>query len=694
MPRNLRLFVIGLWTLSTEMFLIRWIGTEVRIFAYLQNAILMMCFAGLGIGCSAVRRRVIRLTDFLLPLTFLTALLTIPYSRRALEDLSTNLTLFGGLHIWFAGSGSGAMAVSLFSSAVVFVTILLWLISIVFIPLGQIFGDELQGSADIVQSYSANLIGSLAGLWLFLSFGWFYFGPICWLSISMGLACAVFIDQFRRQRLVAAGIILLNIGLVLFSPQNSSVVKTVWSPYQKITLLRGDAGTEAYSLQVNKVYYQSITPAPEIAAIEQISADNPSQALSKAARVLLHPDPKKILIVGAGAGDTVSTALSLTSADIVAVEIDPAILDIGKAYHPDHPYSSDRVKIVLNDARSYFSQTSDRFDMIIFDFLDAHTTASYSNIRLDHFVYTLESFTQAQKLLNPGGIEAVSFAFDSDYIRSRIVRSLEKVFGRPPVQFGNWTLVAGDTESAAKSLERYPHLNSAVGLKPIPASAVQNVEITTDDWPYLYLEKRSVPPLFFLFSAIVVAIFFVQARQAGIRFGFSEFDKVNWHFFLLGAAFMLLETTAILRAAVVYGNTWVVNAVVISGILVMALAANILSPRLSATAFKLSAFGLIGASLLYCVINLDRLGLLTGLTKHSLVALTCGLPVLFSGLIFINGLRVVGERRNVFGFNLFGSILGGMLANLSLFSGMQFLAYVLTAIYFLAILIRPKMSEK
>ena len=68
--------------------------------------------------------------------------------------------------------------------------------------------------------------------------------------------------------------------------------------------------------------------------------------------------------------------------------------------------------------------------------------------------------------------------------------------------------------------------------------------------------------------------------------------------------------------------------------------------------------------------------------------------MLFSGLIFINGLRVVGERRNVFGFNLFGSILGGMLANLSLFTGMQFLAYVLTAIYFLAVMLRPAQGKE
>jgi len=42
--------------LFLEMLLIRWIGTEVRIFAYLQNTILVACLLGLGLGCFTVAR--------------------------------------------------------------------------------------------------------------------------------------------------------------------------------------------------------------------------------------------------------------------------------------------------------------------------------------------------------------------------------------------------------------------------------------------------------------------------------------------------------------------------------------------------------------------------------------------------------------------------------------------------------------
>ena len=58
-------------------------------------------------------------------------------------------------------------------------------------------------------------------------------------------------------------------------------------------------------------------------------------------------------------------------------------------------------------------------------------------------------------------------------------------------------------------------------------------------------------------------------------------DRPHWHFFFLGAAFMLLEVQNISKAAVVLGNTWSVNAVIISGILAMVLSSNLIVAALA-----------------------------------------------------------------------------------------------------------------
>src|SRR5262249_48687971 len=55
---SLTIFVVSVVGLLLEMMLIRWIGTEVRIFAYLQNTVLIVCFLGLGMGCFTCKQPV------------------------------------------------------------------------------------------------------------------------------------------------------------------------------------------------------------------------------------------------------------------------------------------------------------------------------------------------------------------------------------------------------------------------------------------------------------------------------------------------------------------------------------------------------------------------------------------------------------------------------------------------------------
>src|SRR5215470_867320 len=45
------LFLVSFSSLYLEIMLIRWIGTEVRLFAYFQNLTLIACFLGFGLGC-------------------------------------------------------------------------------------------------------------------------------------------------------------------------------------------------------------------------------------------------------------------------------------------------------------------------------------------------------------------------------------------------------------------------------------------------------------------------------------------------------------------------------------------------------------------------------------------------------------------------------------------------------------------
>src|SRR5437762_4341853 len=81
------LFLVSVLGLFLELLLIRWVSTEIRIFAYLQNTVLVVCFLGLGMGCWTCRQPA-RPRDALIPLFLLTLLLAIPLTRQGLGKIS------------------------------------------------------------------------------------------------------------------------------------------------------------------------------------------------------------------------------------------------------------------------------------------------------------------------------------------------------------------------------------------------------------------------------------------------------------------------------------------------------------------------------------------------------------------------------------------------------------------------------
>src|SRR3954471_23324367 len=80
-------FLISAAGLFLELLLIRWVSTEIRIFAYLQNCVLVVCFLGLGMGCWNCRKP-FALRDLLIPLAGLVVLLSVPLTRAGLGRIT------------------------------------------------------------------------------------------------------------------------------------------------------------------------------------------------------------------------------------------------------------------------------------------------------------------------------------------------------------------------------------------------------------------------------------------------------------------------------------------------------------------------------------------------------------------------------------------------------------------------------
>src|SRR4029077_14616662 len=127
------------------------------------------------------------------------------------------------------------------------------------------------------------------------------------------------------------------------------------------------------------------------------------------------------LVVGAGSGTDTAIALSRGSQHVDAVEIDPAIQQIGRDMHPNHPYQDPRVTAYENDGRAFLRGTDKRYDLIIFALPDSLTLASSTaNIRLESFLFTDQAFQSVRDHLSPDGVFVVYNYYRDNWLIAKI----------------------------------------------------------------------------------------------------------------------------------------------------------------------------------------------------------------------------------------------------------------------------------
>lgn len=697
------ILLVSILGLFLELMLIRWISTEIRIFAYLQNTILIVCFFGLGFGCFTSEQPA-KIEHLLWPLFLIVLAFSVSFTKNGLLLISHLLSIFDDLEIWYKAIGTGTwqdlinVALGLLLTA-----ILMFYVILVFIPIGRILGRLMQAHPRTVLAYSLNIVGGLLGTWLFVLLGIFYQPPFTWLLIA-GVLIFPFIDRSGRSWKYQVAFLAATVALSWLAGSDEGALRTVWSPYQKLSLYQRpiDPGNPVkFDLQVNNAGYQAIVGSLDGSSggEEGKTSDHDWYDIPYQYDIpsLLHPKPERILIVGAGTGNDAAGALRHDVEKITAVDIDPAIMFLGKEYHPERPYHSVRVQKTVDDARSFFSKSREKFDVISFGLLDSHTTTAMTNTRLDNFVYTKESFLAAKKLLNPDGVLVLTFAAFREYISDRIAGMLRDVFAQDPIVFtlphtknfygGYYMFISGNKAVAKEQIDRDSNLKNLVRENGVAPS--YSTSRATDDWPYLYLEKKQIPVLYILMAVQMFVLVFIVFVIYGAKINTSGWDKGLLHFFFLGAAFLLLEVHSISKASIVFGSTWQVNAVIISGVLMMILAANAFYQKFHGLN-TLPIYGLlIGTCLLLYFVNLSVFTAMSFPVKILLVGLVATAPMFFSGIIFIRSLDRYHVKDAALGANLIGAVAGGVMQSITFVSGLKALMLIVALLYSLSLLFKP-----
>lgn len=651
-PRGLgdrsRLVLLSAVMLFVELALIRWAGSNIVYLSYFSNFVLLGSFLGIGIGFLRAHRPVdlsgwapVALGLFVLVVRLFPV--TVSQDDPSVFTFST-LTPHGP------------------PRAVV--------LAVVFVMSAVILALVAEGVArtfarfEALDAYKYDLIGSVVGIVAFSTLSFLRLPPVFWGVAATGAFVALWLP--RRPTIVQALGLTALLAVLAIESLGSGLS---WSPYYKISAHRNPAMGDQLQIDVNGVPHQ----------VHQSSVFAPGGHLYS---VVEPARLDNVLVIGAGGGNDVAVALSKGAKHVDAVEIDPRLYDLGKSHHPDRPYQDPRVDVHIDDGRAFMERTSKRYDLIVLALPDSITLVSgQSALRLESYLFTKEAMATARDRLAPGGIFAMYNYYRQPWLVDRYGNTLTEVYGKRPclqtmvVAPGDngvaldAFIAGGNARTVRCTAEGRAATWVASGRVPAPA---------TDDHPFPYLHTRTLPAIYvvslsfiLLFSALVV-----RAVSGPLRSMRPYADL-----FLMGAAFLLLETKNVVQFALLFGTTWFVNALVFTGVLLSVLLAVAVSKRVS---FRRPArlYGVLLAALLLAFFLppswLLELAVVPRFFAASAVAFA---PIFTANLVFTQRFKDTRDSTAAFGANLIGAMVGGVLEYAALITGYRFLLVVVALLY-------------
>ena len=687
-PAAVSLFLLGFLTLFLELGLIRYLSGNVWNLGYFPNLVLIAVFVGMGGGFLLHQFVPDRRSGMLFALAGYALFLLLGFVYLA----RPNVPGFGrwgghvGDELFFTNTPVEASSDNPLLFAIWFGAVV-----IVFALISQRTAKVFRRFAPL-SAYSLDIGGSCCGIVAFMGMSVMQAPAWSW----FGLAIPLFVAGAPRAREAVGrvphavgrgrliGLIALIaplLGAVLIARQQDAnllsnagfdgPLEVRWSPYQKVEYAESSAEQAIF---VNGIWHQAIKDA------DGIRADFYPRPYDERTKQPDLPPYRRVLVIGAGSGNDVACALLHGAEHVDAVEIDPVLAELGRWHHPLRPYDDPRVRVTIDDGRAFLTRATERYDLIVFALTDSLVKVSpIGQLRLENYLFTEQSLRQAFGLLNEHGSLVLYNAYRDQWLIDKIRRTVSAATGRAT------RILWQERAFAVLSVSRSPEASGLAGRGPIGV-----VNTTVDDWPFLYLRERGIPRLYrnamVILSAAVALMLLVQGRigrrAAAARPGGPGL-AIKLAFLLMGVAFLLLETKGVIQFSLLFGTTWVNTSLVFLAVLLLVLAANWTAHLVAGRSWT----GAVGVLLiLSCLAALayPLAGLLheeNRVWRFVLAALLTFAPIFFANLIFSLAFREQKVAEHLFGWNLIGATLGGVLEYCSMAIGYNALAAVVAALY-------------
>ena len=659
MSIRLRLLLASFLMLFLELSLIRWSGAEVVHLSYFSNFVLLGSFLGIGLGflraSRAGRRRPVYSPLTLLVLVVFLSVFPVAVNRADASVIYFNLKT-SGPPIW------------------VTLPVIFAAVAVIMAGPGELVADCFK-ELPRLDAYRLDLLGSLLGITAFTVCSFFGTPPLVWFGI-VSVSFVVLLGAGAR----AVTVTLLVATAATFTYPLLHDRGVFWSPYYQVTTFRTQSSSHGtqWWIYVNGVPHQRL----ETAAARLQEQPFYEEPYLRSART-----PRNVLIVGAGTGTDVAIALARGVRHIDAVEIDPRLLGFGRDHNPDRAYQDPRVTAYVNDGRAFLERTDKRYDLILFALPDSLTLVSgASALRLESYLFTTQAMQSARDHLTPGGAFSMYNFYRQPWLVDRLGHTMTQVFGHPPCLLSRprgehlAVLVVGRTPADQRC---------SVTWQPSPAAPTPS----TDNHPFLYVADGAglfgVPMVYVVVLGLVLLGSAVAIRVvAGGRQ-----TRTMWQYrdlFLLGVAFLLLETKNVTGFALYFGTTWLVNALVFAGVLVAVLAAVEVTRRYPVPPLRTMYVVLFGGLTLSWLVPATWVLSLPPAPRLTVATVLAFVPIMAANVIFAKRFDSTADPTTAFGTNLLGAMVGGCLEYVALATGYRSLLVVCAALYLTAYLCMPR----
>ena len=273
-------------------------------------------------------------------------------------------------------------------------------------------GPDVVGRG-VGSAYACNTLGAIAGAWV----SGFVAIPLLGIHHSLALTALLSLGtggvllassstSRRRQGVLYAGALSCFIAVMVTTP-TFRFADIAGEPEKTVLHYDEDVAgvvkvaTDIYDRKLLSINGWSVagtgSPNPDVALVN----DYPEiQKMLAHLPMLLHPAPRRVLVIGFGAGGTawsLSRYAALRRLDIV--EFVPGVIRVARFFpEVNHDVLTDpRVRVIIDDGRNYLLVTPETYDVLSVDTLDPKHAGNGN-------LYTREFYELSRRVLKPGGV--------------------------------------------------------------------------------------------------------------------------------------------------------------------------------------------------------------------------------------------------------------------------------------------------